>query len=553
LILFIKFIFIFLKVFIFVSCAAVMSPPGGEKDIIPPVLIKTVPTNRSTNYKEGVVELVFSEYIDESSVRKAIKILPVLDNEPDIIYKGKRIVISFNNVLVENQTYIISINRNLSDEHKIKLDQGIQFAFSTGEKIDDSSISGKLYYSKTGSVQLWKIKNKLDSIEFYNRVPDYSIDASDDGYYEFNYLSPGSYRIAAVDYSLSGLPILPNKMLYGLHHKPIIKLKDQENVQNINIYIPDQKNKLEMVNAEWIEGSWGSITLSKSNIDLDRKVPIDIFYEDSRRAKINFFWDPLTNTKLNFKLDSLTQDYITIKTNEVDNEDYFRFDSGAIKIRMDTLSDTTNIALVSPKPNSEFKIEEDNIIPLRLVFSSLIDSSENTGDFFITQDSTIIPYSKVWESPISVKLFPEINWSPKRSYNIDFNIGSIYPLYRNILQDSLYSFSINTTDYQKYGSMLIRLDTGIFKNLKVKLKPFNKDILTMESNFKLDNTFKLTHIPEGNYSLLFYQDLNGDSQISTGIVSPYQSAEWFSFYPDTIKIRANWEIELDNIDLGRIN
>ncbi len=552
-ILFIKFIFILLKVFIFVSCAAVMSPPGGEKDIIPPVLIKTVPTNRATNYKEDVVELVFSEYIDENSVRKAIKILPVLDNEPDILYKGEKIVISFNSVLVGNQTYIISINRNLSDEHKVKLDQGIQFAFSTGEKIDDSSISGKLYYSKTGSVQLWKIKNKLDSIEFYNRVPDYSIDASDDGYYEFNYLSPGSYRIAAVDYSLSGFPILSNKMLYGLHYKSIIKLKNQDNRQNINIYIPDQKNKLEMVNAEWIEGSWGSITLSKSIIDLDRKVPIDIFYEDSRRSKTTFFRDPLINTKLHFKLDSLTQDYITIKINEINNEDYFRFDSGAIKIRMDTLSDTSDITLVSPKQNSKFKIEEDNIIPLRLVFSSLIDSRKNTGDFFITHDSIIIAHSKIWESPTSVKLFPKINWSPKSSYEINFKIRSIYPFYRNTLQDSLYSLSINTTDYQKYGSMLIRLDTVRIKNLKVKLEPFSIGIITMESNLNLDNTFKLTHIPEGNYSLLFYQDLNGDSQISTGIVSPYQSAEWFSFYPDTIKIRANWEIELNNIDLGRIN
>ena len=210
-----KFKYLFL--FVLVSCAAIMSPPGGEKDETPPELINTIPENKATNYDGNTVELFFSEYIEETTVEDAISILPALKYEPNIIYKGKKIVIRFNDSLQQNQTYIIVINRNLSDERKVKLSKGIQFAFSTGNEIDSGSISGKIYNSNQSSVQLWKIQDELDSIHFFNRIPDYSIDASNNGDYQFSYLSPGNYRLAALDRSFSGMPMIPKKMLYGLY------------------------------------------------------------------------------------------------------------------------------------------------------------------------------------------------------------------------------------------------------------------------------------------------------------------------------------------------
>ena len=132
-----------------------------------------------------------------------------MEKEPIIKYKGKKVQIIFEGSLANNQTYIVVINRKLSDERKVKLSQGIQFAFSTGNKIDNGSISGRIYNSKNSSVQLWKIKDKIDSLDFYKRIPDYSIDASDSGQYEFKFLSPGNYRLVALDNSLSGLSIVP--------------------------------------------------------------------------------------------------------------------------------------------------------------------------------------------------------------------------------------------------------------------------------------------------------------------------------------------------------
>ena len=154
-----------------------MSPPGGPKDITPPDLIETFPLDGTVNYAGGQIKLEFSEYIDEKSIERAIHILPTLTTRPELIYKGKKIYIDLPDSLLEDQTYIVVINRNLSDENKVKLAQGIQVAFSTGNKIDQGSISGKIYHSKPSTVHLWKIQDEFDSLEFYNRIPDYAIDA----------------------------------------------------------------------------------------------------------------------------------------------------------------------------------------------------------------------------------------------------------------------------------------------------------------------------------------------------------------------------------------
>ena len=73
------------------------------------------------------------------------------------------------------------------------LAQGIQLAFSTGERIDKSELSGQIFYNGKASSLLWKIRDSTDQVDFFKRLPDYKIDASDDGEYVFSYLSPVSY------------------------------------------------------------------------------------------------------------------------------------------------------------------------------------------------------------------------------------------------------------------------------------------------------------------------------------------------------------------------
>ena len=55
----------------------------------------------------------------------------------------------------------IYLNRNIKDEHRIALARTVQLAYSTGEKISNGVIVGKVYGSGDKSVYLWKINDAI--------------------------------------------------------------------------------------------------------------------------------------------------------------------------------------------------------------------------------------------------------------------------------------------------------------------------------------------------------------------------------------------------------
>ena len=127
------------------SCAAIQAPSGGPKDQTAPFLLYSTPETGATNFDQSIVQLIFSEYILERSISDAISLLPKTDDPIQVKYKGKELVVKIPDSLLIDQTYILSINRNLKDENGVSLSEGIQLAFSTGNTIDKSKINGKLF------------------------------------------------------------------------------------------------------------------------------------------------------------------------------------------------------------------------------------------------------------------------------------------------------------------------------------------------------------------------------------------------------------------------
>ena len=55
-----------------VNCARRGSPSGGQKDEIPPVLIKAIPEVMKTNFNSERIRLYFDEYIVLKNLRKQL-------------------------------------------------------------------------------------------------------------------------------------------------------------------------------------------------------------------------------------------------------------------------------------------------------------------------------------------------------------------------------------------------------------------------------------------------------------------------------------------------
>ncbi len=534
---------------LFVSCAAIMPPPGGPKDETPPELVKVTPSDGTTYFKGGKVELLFSEYLDENSFERAITILPLLSQKPEIIFKGNRLIIYFPDSLSLNQTYIISISRDLSDEHKVKLSQGIQVAFSTGPQIDKGLISGLVDYEKDASLNLWKIQNGNDSLAFYKRIPDYVIDASSEGFYEFKFLSPGQYRIAAVDRLVAGTPIVPDRFVYALSWVSNIELGFQDNIRNVNMKIPKMLGGIKMINAESFQGLWGRITFSESIGSLINEIQLRIIDEDSSNQAANLFEDPDDNTKIYFLMDSTVNGSVSLQLDETKKWNSTLIESGSIQLKMGPSIDTTDLIIMQPNAKYRLNPEEKNVKPLKIIFSNLVEQGKDKYSINLLKDSINIPYSIEWDSPIALNLLPHENWEPQTNYELQLLSKDFPPVFGRALKDSLTSINFKTSDYQGFGNLIINTISEEEENIVAKLEKMEKPYYTFRSVVNLDGETVLDKIPEGNYSLTFFQDSDNNMQYSYGTIDPYKSSEWFYNFQDTVKIRSNWDIELQEIKL----
>ena len=104
---------------------------------------------------------------------------------------------------------------------------------------------------KPRSVLLWKVDNLAKSNSYFLNNPNYVMNVSDAGSYNFNYLSHGTYAMVAINESSIGLPLDSRFALVGLPWAKYFEIKnDNLNIMNVNIIIPEKSGQNKMLRAE---------------------------------------------------------------------------------------------------------------------------------------------------------------------------------------------------------------------------------------------------------------------------------------------------------------
>lgn len=195
------------------KCAAIAPASGGPKDTTPPVLLSANPPSGTVRLLEPVVELTFSEYMDEKSFAAGIRIAPVLKDDPTVKFKGKSVIVTLPTGIKNDMTVVLTLSRSIKDEHGVELAKPIQLAYSTGDVIDTGIIKGWVYASQPAGVYLFYDEG---SDTLLLSKPDYISETEDDGSFEFNYLSSGKYKILAIERGAAGVQLDQKRMSYGV-------------------------------------------------------------------------------------------------------------------------------------------------------------------------------------------------------------------------------------------------------------------------------------------------------------------------------------------------
>ena len=190
---------------IFNSCANIQFPSGGEKDINPPKITKTIPENFSVNTSPKKITFYFDEFIQNNNLENKILISPPLNtNEYEIKLKPNKIELVFSSNLKKNTTYNINLNSGIKDYNEGNILENYLYKFSTGKKIDSINFRGKIYPTdeKTLSEKLiigiYEIINKK-KISININSPNYIGLVNKKGEFIFNNIKKGNYKLIAFD------------------------------------------------------------------------------------------------------------------------------------------------------------------------------------------------------------------------------------------------------------------------------------------------------------------------------------------------------------------
>ena len=191
----------------FSRCANIMTPQGGPKDTIPPVIINLIPDNFSTNFKGNKIYIEFNEFVQIKNQQKELFTSPAMKKMPLVSTRGKGIVITIRDTLRENTTYAIDFGSAICDNNEGNPLNAMRYVFSTGDKVDSLMCSGYTADSyKADSVSrtfIWffvadSLPNTPDyDSTIFNRKPDVIARAQNNGIFIAQNLKPINYRIYA--------------------------------------------------------------------------------------------------------------------------------------------------------------------------------------------------------------------------------------------------------------------------------------------------------------------------------------------------------------------
>lgn len=530
-----RFLLLFVIGFLLQSCARVGSPVGGPKDTLAPKFlgsnIDTTRINVPRDIKE--LRLDFDEYVTLKDINKNLSISPPIKNITRIIpssIANKFVLIQWKDTLQANTTYNFNFGNSISDNNENNILRYFNFAFSTGEKLDDLYISGEvrdaLSLKKAGEnkfvVGLYQVKDTID----YKQKPYYITKVDDDGYYELNYLAPGKYRIIAFDDENGNSMYDPGKEKVGFQ-KESVDVEKSISGLNVKLY-PSKKpvKYLEMKETPGgvlmtFEGRPDSVRVQSQNEKLtDYKVTharksdtVRVWFD---AVKSNLGQTTVENLKLGYnagiKKDTLYSASL-----------FYRYNT---KNAMDVNSDNGGGML---PPKEDFKISSnyyiDKINTDKWIFRAAGDSLNTLP--FTARISETNPY----------QIIVNADFVSGKKYQLTVPKETVSSFYAKNYQSKRFDFEVDKIE--NYGSLTFKLENAPSSSYWIQLVDSSEKVLYQKYTKGIDVKFDI--LKPAEYIVRILVDNNENKYWDEADFQNEIFAEDSYIYYKTVIVRPLWD------------
>tara|TARA_Y100001954_G_scaffold27787_1_gene25115 strand:- start:959 stop:2014 length:1056 start_codon:yes stop_codon:yes gene_type:complete len=192
-------VFVILILITLYSCAQIVSPSGGEKDISKPQLLNTS-VEKSNN--ELRIEFNFDERIQFNDWNTNFYISPPVNNTIEKKIKNKSLLIGFNDSLINNNVYNICLNNAIKDITEGNIINSLNYLLNLNNPNEIIKFSGRVLDAKSLNPlkNIWVVLHDtsvLDS-QLLKKTPEFVAKTNLDGYFVFpNLQNEKKYKVYA--------------------------------------------------------------------------------------------------------------------------------------------------------------------------------------------------------------------------------------------------------------------------------------------------------------------------------------------------------------------
>lgn len=504
------------------ACAQVVAPTGGERDMIPPVVLSLEPENQSLNFSSNKFTLEFDEYVVLRNLKEQLLVSPPLKYNLETKIKGKQLIFTIKDTLKENTTYVFNFGKSIVDLNEGNPLPNFQYVFSTGPVIDSLTLSGKvvdafeLTAEKDAVLLLYAFDSEDSAVS--NQLPIYVSRTDENGVFNFTNLADGEYKLFSLVDKNDNYKYDRLDEKFGFLDSTVRPRDTLSNIKLFGFTLPEEKQFIEK--QEVFENHLElTFKVNPKNVDLyliDTTIENFVQFVEYDEKKIKIWHKESSAKKLKMGVELINF-------------------TDTIKFTPKVLNDSLKLELItelSGKQNFFEPLSFEFNRPLKKInkeLISLLDSDSNSVQFSLEFDTTDIRKALI---------------KPKKLEYVN--------LLLTILPNAFEDINGRVTD--TISTLLFFNTAEDFGNLTVKIKEFHTEhpILQLTNSsgkvlkeyFTIDTAYSFKHLPAANYGLKLISDENQNKKWEAGNYYENKLPEGVIIYDEIINIRQNWDKEI---------
>lgn len=517
------------------SCARVGSPLGGTKDTLPPVFtgsnLDSTRVNVPTDLK--TLRLDFDEYITLKNVQRDLTISPPIAVKKILpsMLGNRYILIEWEEPLQDNTTYSFNFGNAIQDLNEGNVLSYFNYAFSTGEKLEETYISGEIFNAmqrrldpdeittndnKNYVVGLYQEKDTVN----YKTKPYYMTKADPDGYFELNYVTPGKYRILAFEDENQNSVYDEGKEKVGFLEE-VIDLQESISGMPLGLY-PSEKSFRYVEAKESVGGFQVLFEGNPENVSIEVLENKIKEYKVTHRAYSDTATVWFNAASENIGIDKSENVKFRYTTNE-------KTDEASLFYRLSSPNELTLSNAVGNliKPNRKFE-----------VISNYELQNLETARWKLSLDSlTTVPFTAKIADDNARRIVIEADFQSGKKYSLDMGASSVQSFYAT--NEKAYQFNFEVDREENYGTFVLELNQAPEGKYWLQFLRNNGELeFQVESNEKVN---RLEFVKPGTYQLRMLVDKDGNGRWEAASLSELKLSEPVYLFPKVIEIRPLWE------------